>query len=87
MEPERWNRIEQLYHSARRRQPTEQAAFLKEACAGDESLWREVESLLCCRSEAEAFIESPAIDRAARVLFQDDPRHRSVDLLMVGNTP
>ena len=60
MEQERWNRIERLYHSAREKQPGERDAFLKEACAGDESLRREVESLLGCRPEAEEFIESPA---------------------------
>ncbi len=46
MTPERWQRIEALYHAARARPPAERAAFLAEACPDDEALRREVESLL-----------------------------------------
>ncbi len=46
MEPERWRRIEQLYHSALKVEESERAAFLEENCAGNESLRHEVESLL-----------------------------------------
>ena len=76
MERERWKRIDELYHSARQRPPGEQAVFLQEACAGDESLRHEVESLLDCRPEAEAFIESPAIAMPDGAQAHD----RSVDL-------
>ena len=34
MTPERWKRIEELYHAARARPPGERAAFLAEACRG-----------------------------------------------------
>src|SRR5262249_3547062 len=56
----RWQHIEQLYHSALERDPSQRAAFLDEACRGDESLRREVESLLAQQSQAENFIERPA---------------------------
>ena len=46
MTPERWRQVEQLYHSARERQPDQRSAFLAGACQGDEELRREVESLL-----------------------------------------
>ena len=46
MTPERWKQIEELYHAADTRPPSERAAFLAEACPGDEELRREVESLL-----------------------------------------
>jgi len=46
MSPERWTRVGRLY-SAVLAQPVEgRAAFLAEACAGDEDLRHEVESLL-----------------------------------------
>ena len=60
MKPERWQEIEQLYHSALKRDANERAAFLKEACGGDAELRREVESLLARQSEAENFTETPA---------------------------
>lgn len=46
MKAERWRQIERLYHAALEREPDERAAFLDEACAGDDELRREVESLL-----------------------------------------
>ncbi|HXS94622.1 MAG TPA: serine/threonine-protein kinase [Candidatus Limnocylindrales bacterium] len=44
------------------------AAFLEQACGGDESLWREVESLLAEAQGTEDFLEAPAVDMAARDL-------------------
>ena len=46
METERWRKIEELYHSALEREGSRRAAFVEQACGGDESLRREVESLL-----------------------------------------
>jgi serine/threonine protein kinase len=46
MAPERWQRIEQLYHAALEQTPERRSAFLEEASGGDEELRREVESLL-----------------------------------------
>ena len=42
----RWERVEELYHGALERDSSERVAFLQAACAGDESLRQEVESLL-----------------------------------------
>ena len=33
MNPERWRKVEQLYHSALEREANQRAAFLAEACA------------------------------------------------------
>ncbi len=44
--PEPLQKLEALYHAARERQPRERSAFLASACAGNEKLRREVESLL-----------------------------------------
>ena len=59
------NRISALYHQALARAPDERGAFLRAACEGDESLRREVESLLQC--EPAAFLEAPAAVVAAGV--------------------
>ncbi len=68
MKPERWQQIEQLYHAALQQDAGERAAFLGEACKGDDTLRREIESLLKYEAQAEHFIESPAIDVAAKMM-------------------
>ncbi len=68
MRPERWQKIEQLYHSALELDPAERLAFVREACAGDEELRREVESLLTSHEQAADFIEEPVVERATRLL-------------------
>lgn len=70
MTSERWKEIERLYHLARQQDPEKREAFLEKACSGDESLRRELVSLLASRSEAEDFIEAPAIDVAARAIAE-----------------
>jgi eukaryotic-like serine/threonine-protein kinase len=67
MTPDRWRKIEDLYHSALEREESERIAFLNEACAGDEALRREVESLLACEGEPAQLLEKLALEVAAGV--------------------
>jgi eukaryotic-like serine/threonine-protein kinase len=60
MKPERWPRVEQLFHFALKVEESRRSAFLEESCAGDEDLRREVELLLGADKKAENFLESPA---------------------------
>ena len=46
MTTERWEQINRIFHAALERQPTQRNAFLTEACATDEALYKEVESLI-----------------------------------------
>ena|GEM_PF-1885428 len=78
MEPERWQQIERLYHSALKVEPSKRTVFLREACAGDEVLRQEVESLLAERSEAENFIEAPAVEVVAKKLVVDSDQPTAV---------
>jgi tetratricopeptide (TPR) repeat protein/predicted Ser/Thr protein kinase len=68
VEPERWRKIEQLYLSALEREGSSRAAFVDQACGGDEPLRREVESLLAQAQGTESFLESPALEVAAKDL-------------------
>src|SRR5262249_34929775 len=52
----------------RERGAEERAAYLTEACAGDEELRREVESLLGYEEQAENFIDAPALEVAAKMM-------------------
>src|SRR5688572_15009467 len=69
---ERWKQVESLYHAALERETATRAAFLAEACAGDEELRREVASLIDYDGQPASFIESPALEVAARE-WADEP--------------
>ncbi len=71
MNAERWQRISDLFQSATEHAPAERAAFLDQACQGDKSLSREVESLLAAYEQAGDFIESPAFEAAPDLLMDD----------------
>lgn len=51
MSDKRWQRIEDIFHRAAELAPEARSAFLSEVCAGDESLRKEVESLLAHDAE------------------------------------
>ena len=93
MKPERWKQIDQLLEAALDRPPGERAAFLNQACAGDEALRRGVESLLSSDGQASSFIEAPAFEVAAEFLAEDQTqtlvgqqigRYRVLSLLGTG---
>jgi non-specific serine/threonine protein kinase/serine/threonine-protein kinase len=56
---ERLERIEELYHAARERDPVVRAAFLREACGDDEELRTDVEGLLA-QDAVKGPLERPA---------------------------
>ena len=71
MKTERWQQVNDLFQSAAERAPEERAAFLDEACRGDEGLRREVDSLLTSHERAENFIELPAFEAAPELVTND----------------
>ena len=58
MDPERWRRIEALYHSALEREPTDRSSYLADACGDDGDLRDEVASLLVQRDSSVPLVES-----------------------------
>lgn len=71
MTPEHWQRVKEVLNAALGRDPHERAAFLSQACGGDESLRHEVESLIISHGEAGSFIEEPAFNVNAE-MFADE---------------
>ena len=65
MGAERWAQIERLYHAALARPVAERAAFLAEACAGDEELRSEVAGLLDTPPTVDGVLARPAAALAA----------------------
>jgi len=74
MTPDRWQEINQLYQAALDLEASQRSAFLDRACAGDEELRREVESLLASHEQASKFIEAPALEVAAKEIAKKQTR-------------
>ena len=75
-----WTTVKRIHQSALDLDPSERAAFVDESCGGDEALRREVESLLTYATEAESFLERPAVDIAPA------PPGESHEATLVGRT-
>src|SRR5437867_1016471 len=73
MTPERWKRTEELYHAARALPAGDRARFLADACRDDETLRREVESLLSEPVSADGFHAGPAPPMAAYMVSHAAP--------------
>jgi len=66
--PQQWNRINEIFQVAVELRPEERPSFLEASCAGDRILRSEVESLLASDAQAIEFIEEPAVKVAAELL-------------------
>src|ERR1700732_3919834 len=60
MKPERWGKLESIFHKALDAEESQRSSVIEKSCAGDEELRREVESLLAHHSDSASFIEKPA---------------------------
>ena len=76
MDSERWKQVDDVLQSVLDRPPEEREAFLRQTCAGDEALEREVRSLLTSEQQAGGFLEHPAIEVAARVVARQQSEDR-----------
>ena len=74
MTPERWQQVEAVLQAALDRPVGERAAFLSEACAGNDELKIEASSLISAYERAGEFIEQPAIAEDAHVLVGEPPQ-------------
>ena len=70
MTPERWQQVDHLFHSALECAPDARGAFLLEACADDELLRAEVQSLIDSHEKPGNFLDESPADIAAD-LFAD----------------
>jgi len=74
MIPERWQRIEELYHAALDLEPSRRGAFLDAACAGDAELRHELDSLLVSNVTGEDSLAKPARQVAAQLVGESEAR-------------
>src|SRR5437667_3597723 len=68
MTPARFQTIEEMFLAALDQEPDQVIAFLDTACEGDESLRREVETLLASDQRAGRFIEKSTVGLATKVI-------------------
>lgn len=81
MESKDWQSVEELYHAAYELPPGERAAYLIAACAGDDAVRQEVESLLAAVAKRPDFLERPAVSLGMAVLSKTIP-----EVSLVGRT-
>ncbi len=68
MTPARYQKISKLVHAALELEPQQQVVFLDAACAGDEELRHEVESLIASDEQAGSLFATPALEVAAGMM-------------------
>ena len=68
--PERWEQVGRLYEAACALAAHDRTAFLRDACSGDDSLRREVESLLATDAEAGDYLNAGALHDAANIIAE-----------------
>ncbi len=80
---ERWKQIDELLQTTLQQKTTDRVAFLHEACDGDQTLEREILSLLAAGEKAGSFLEEPAMEFAAPLLrFEHDEQKTTDDALI-----
>ena len=77
----RWERMEKIFHSVADKTATERTKHLDDACAGDEELRREVESLLAYRDMSSSFLTASALELIADTRGHDVSRQPFPDVL------
>jgi len=73
MQDEYWDRLQEIFFAAVALDPVARAAYLTQACHGDDSLRERIESLLQSHEQQHLFVDSPAYQAAAEMLVQDPP--------------
>ena len=72
MDSVRWKQIESIVESALGLSADHRDEFVRQTCAGDELLEREVRSLLKSQQEAGSFLEGPVVEMAAMQRLSED---------------
>jgi serine/threonine-protein kinase len=75
MRSEDWSKVKTIFDSAVLLREQERGAYLKNACAGDAALLREVKDLLAASDAAEGFMDRPFASEIAEKLAEKSPDH------------
>lgn len=75
MTPERWDKINRIYHDAVEIDAGRRSEFLINACEGDDALLQELKSLLASHELAHTFIEQPVFAGIEWAEEEEDGTH------------
>ncbi len=75
-----WEKAKMIFDEALKLTPAERPLFLKQACADDDEIFREVESLLQSFVD-DSFLETPACSDVAETLLSDASKFASGQIL------
>ena len=67
MSPEKLKKVEEIYHAVLALPPDERNVFLRESCAGDAALRKEIDSLLAYENTFDSLLDNPPKSLAAEV--------------------
>jgi serine/threonine protein kinase/Tol biopolymer transport system component len=85
MTPDRWQRIEQVFHAALEYAPEARATFLNSACQGDVELRDRIEALLAAHQAAAGFIEeAPLAGAISAIASQSEASPRGSSKSLIG---
>jgi eukaryotic-like serine/threonine-protein kinase len=70
MSPERFKKVEEIYHAVLRVSDKERYSFLQESCGDDVELRREIESLLSYENTFDSLIDAPPESLAAQMFAE-----------------
>jgi serine/threonine protein kinase/tetratricopeptide (TPR) repeat protein len=86
MKNARWQKIDEIFSLVADLPPQERAGRLRELCADDESLLREISAMLAVDEKAENFIETPVMlpDSLSRVLTPGGQAGKTATLELAG---
>ena len=73
MDAARLQAVEAIFHAALEAEPVERNRVLRDRCAGDEPLRREVEALLAAHESSGGFIETPIASLTGNLFAEDEP--------------
>src|SRR5260370_23804749 len=71
MNPEQWQKLDELFHLALEREANGRTGFVAEACGNDNELRHELELMLAHHEQAKSFIEAPAYRVAAETILNE----------------
>jgi len=71
MSPDRWQRLQTLYHNVSELTPPERTRYLEKECSGDAGMRQEIEGLLDCEDKLGGFLDNTAVEALVGIYGPD----------------
>lgn len=84
MKSQRWEKIQEIFETALKIEPSERESFLKNTCAEDNELFEEISSLLKADDDSKSILAGAALDVVNTNFFDDLSRELSAEGKQIG---